>query len=141
MSLRRRPACQRDQLCFRHAVENPWPGGVRVIFAGQHGLEPFLDQLSPGAKDSGDAGIHRLGDPAVAPALARFRYVGLQQDAGLRQQLGGTLALADQIVELRALIRAQPYNVFLDGYLFRGHESPPAMVATEIQKTASDSVT
>src|SRR5580693_3969856 len=57
--------CQRDQFCFRHAVENPWPGRVRVIFAGQHGFKPFLDQLPPGAKDVGDAGIQRLSDPAV----------------------------------------------------------------------------
>jgi hypothetical protein len=38
---------QRDQFCFRRAVENPSPGGVRVVFAGQHRLEPFLDQLNP----------------------------------------------------------------------------------------------
>jgi hypothetical protein len=30
----------------------------------------------------------------------------LQQDAGLRQQLGGTLAFADQLVELGAFLRA-----------------------------------
>ena len=129
MPLRGWPACQRDQFCFRHAVENPRPGGVRIIFAGQHGLEPFLDQLAPGAKDIGDAGIQRLGDPAVAPALARLRHVGLQQDAGLRQQLGRTLALVDQVIELRAFVRAQPHNVFLDGNLFRGHESPPALAS------------
>src|ERR1700719_671512 len=102
------------------------PGGARVIFTGQHGLEPFLDQLSPGAKDIGDAGIQSLGDPAVAPALARLRHVDLQKDAGLRQQLRGTLAFVDQVVELRALLSAQPYNIFLDGNLFRGHESPPS---------------
>jgi hypothetical protein len=31
---------QRDQFCFRRAVENRPPGGVRVVFAGQHRLEP-----------------------------------------------------------------------------------------------------
>src|SRR6202030_2201081 len=50
------PACQRDQFCFRRAVENPWSGGVCVIFAGQDCLEPLLNQLSPSAKDIGDAG-------------------------------------------------------------------------------------
>src|ERR1700726_103066 len=135
--LRGWPACQRDQFCFRHAVENPWPGRVRVIFAGQHGFEAFLDQLPPSAKDVGDAGIQRLSDPAVAPTLALLRHIGLQQDAGFRQQLGGTLAFADKIVELRAFIRTQTHNVFLDGNLFRGHESPPGLTATEIQKTAS----
>src|ERR1700738_790763 len=83
---------QRDQFCFRRAVENPPPGGVRVVFAGQHRLEPFLDQLAPGPLDSSDAGVQRRGDPAVAPAFGRIRYVRLQQDARLRQQLGGTLA-------------------------------------------------
>jgi len=47
----------------------------------------------------------------------------------------------DQVVELRAFLRAQPHNVFLDGNLFRGHESPPALATTEIQKIASDSMT
>src|SRR5208337_2336271 len=109
---------------------------------GQHGFEPFFDQLAAGAKDVGDTGIQRLGDPAVARALARLRHIGLQQDTGLRQQLGGTLAFADQVVELCAFVRAQPHNVFLDGNLFRGHESPPALAcATVIQKTTSDSMT
>jgi hypothetical protein len=31
-------------------------------------------------------GVQRRGDPAVAPAFARIRYVRLQQDARLRQQ-------------------------------------------------------
>src|SRR6266496_816140 len=39
-----------------------------LYFAGQHRLEPFLDQLAPGPLDSGDAGVQRRGDPAVAPA-------------------------------------------------------------------------
>jgi hypothetical protein len=56
-------------------------------------------RLAPGPLDSGDAGVQRRGDPAVAPAFARIRYVRLQQDARLRQQLGGTLAFANQLVE------------------------------------------
>jgi hypothetical protein len=118
---------QRDQFCFRRAVENPPPGGVRVVFAGQHRLEPFLDQLAPGPLDSGDAGVQRRGDPAVAPAFARIRYVRLQQDARLRQQLGGTLAFANQLVESIAFLRVEPDHVFLDGNLFPGHESPPSL--------------
>src|SRR5947209_6891747 len=118
---------QRDQFCFRRAVENPPPGGVRVVFAGQHRLEPFLDQLVPGPLDSGDAGVQRRGDPAVAPAFARIRYVRLQQDARLRQQLGGTLAFANQLVESIAFLHVEPDHVFLDGDLFPGHESPPSL--------------
>src|SRR5947209_6313032 len=85
---------------------------------------PFLDQLSPGPLDSGDAGVQCRGDPAVAPAFARIRYVRLQEDARLRQQLGGTLAFANQLVESIAFLRVEPDHVFLDGNLFPGHESP-----------------
>src|SRR4249919_777119 len=77
-------------------------------------LEPLLDQLAPRPLDSRDAGVQRRGNPAVAPAFAELRYVRLQQDAGLRQQLGGTLAFADQLVELGVFCRAQPHYVLLD---------------------------
>src|SRR5450631_1045148 len=93
----------------------------------QHRLEPLLDQLAPGPLDSGDAGVQRRANPAVAPAFAELRYVRLQQDAGLRQQPGGTLAFADQLVELGAILRAQPHYVLLDGNLFPDHESPPSL--------------
>src|SRR5208282_6902097 len=68
-------------------------------------------------------------------------YVRLQQDTGLRQQLGGPLAFADQLVELGAFLRAQPHYVLLDGNLFPDHESPPSLAATEIQKLPSFSMT
>jgi hypothetical protein len=41
---------------------------------------------------------------------------------GLRQQLGGTLAFADQLVEFGAFLRAQPHYVLLDGNLLPEHE-------------------
>jgi hypothetical protein len=44
----------------------------------------------------GNAGVQRCGDPAVAPAFAKLRCVRPQQDAGFRQQLGGTLASRDR---------------------------------------------
>jgi hypothetical protein len=122
---------QRDQFCFCCAVENPRPGGIGIVFARQHRLEPLLDQLAPGPLDSGDAGVQRRGNPAVAPAFADLRYVRLQQDAGLRQQLGGTLAFADQPVELGALLRAQPHYVLFDGNLFSDHESPPSLLCSD----------
>ena len=126
-TLRGRREGQRDQFCFCYAVENPRPGGVGIVFAGQDRLEPFLNQLPPGPLDRGDAGVQRRGDPAVAPAFARIRYVRLQEDARLRQQLGGTLAFANQLVESIALLRVEPDHVFLDGNLFPGHESPPSL--------------
>src|SRR2546428_2047174 len=45
----------------------------------------------------------------------------------LRQQLGGTLAFANQLVESIAFLRVEPDHVFLDGNLFPGHESPPSL--------------
>ena len=50
-----------------------------------------------------------------------------QEDPRLRQQLGGTLAFADQLVELGAFLRAQPHYVLLDGNLFPHHESSPSL--------------
>src|SRR5260370_20327276 len=90
-------------------------------------MEAFLDQVEAGAVDSGDAGVQRRGDPAVAQAFARIRYVRLQEDPRLRQQLGGTIAFADQLVESIAFLRVEPDHVFLDGNLFPGHESPPSL--------------
>ena len=137
-ALRGRREGQRDQLCFCRAVENPRPGGVGIVFTGQHRLKSLFDQLPPGPLDSGDAGVQRRGNPAVAPAFARIRYVRLQEDARLRQQLGGTLAFTDQLVESIAFLRVEPDHVFLDGNLFPGHESPPSLLtATEIQKFPS----
>jgi hypothetical protein len=118
---------QRDQFGFRRAVENPRPGGLGIIFTGQHRLEPFLDQLAPGSLNGSDAGIQRRCNRAVAPAFARIRYVRLQKDAGLRQQLGGTLAFADQLVEPITFLLGEPDHVFLDRNLFPGHESPPSL--------------
>ena len=140
-TLRGRRECQGDQLCFRRAVENAWTGGIGIVFTPQHRLEPFLDQLAPGPLDSGDADVQRRGNPAVAPALARIRHVRLQENARLRQQLRGTLTFADQFIELGTFLRAQPHYVLLDGNLFPGHESPPSLAATEIQKLPSFSMT
>jgi hypothetical protein len=39
-----------------------------------------------------------------------------------RAQLGGTLAFADQLVELGAFLRAKPHYVLLDGNLFPDHD-------------------
>ena len=110
------------------------------MFAGQHRLETLLDQLSPCPDNIGDTGVQRRRDPAVAPALARLRHVGLQQDAGLRQQWGGTLAFVDQVVELGAFIRAQPQTYFLTAISFAPGITSIVAV-TVIQKTASDSMT
>src|ERR1700751_4459460 len=45
----------------------------------------------------------------------------------LPQQVGGTLAFANQLVESISFLRVEPDHVFLDGNLFPGHESPPSL--------------
>ena len=91
--------------------------------AGQNRLKPLLDQLSPGAKDSGEAGVQRFGNTNVAPALASLRCVSFQKDAGFRQQQGRTFALVDEVLQLLAFVRAQIHHILVDGSLFHGHES------------------
>ena len=63
--LRRRRAGQRDQLGLRGTVEDALSGGVGRVFAGQGSIEASLHQLLARAGDGVDAGIQRLGDPAV----------------------------------------------------------------------------
>src|ERR1700726_3290730 len=140
----RRPSPRADAGSIWQSLPGPERGSARSVLllprrrksaagrslsciCGQHRLEPFLDQLAPGPLDSGDAGVQSRGDPAVAPAFARIGYVRLQEDARLRQQLGGTLAFANQLVESIAFLRVEPDHVFLDGNLFPGHESPPSL--------------
>src|SRR5260370_40239856 len=103
-------------------------------------MEAFLDQVEAGAVDSGDAGVQRRGDPAVAPAFARIRYVRLQQVARLRQQLGGTLAFANQLVESIAFLRVEPDQVFLDYNLFPRHESSPSLLLGERDSEIPDMI-
>ena len=51
------------------------------MLANQDGLEAFFHQLLAGPGNRIGAGIEGLGNPAVTPPFARFRGVGLQQDA------------------------------------------------------------
>jgi hypothetical protein len=62
--LGRRRAGQGDQFRLRRPVENPRSGGVRIVFAGQSRLEPFLDEPTPDAADIVDAGVQRRRDRA-----------------------------------------------------------------------------
>src|SRR5271166_1537498 len=120
-----RRAGQGDQFRLRRPVENPRPGGVRIVFAGQRRRDPFFDQSTPGAADIVDAGVQRRRDRAVAPTFARLRHVRLQQDARLRQRLCRMLARADHRLQPFALLGAQLHHIFLDRDLPARHESPP----------------
>jgi hypothetical protein len=60
--------------------------------------------------------------PSPASDTSAFK-----KDASLRQQLGGTLAFAGQLIEPIAFLPGEPDHVFLDRNLFPGHESPPSL--------------
>ena len=83
---RSRPTGQRDQLCFGGAVKNPGRGEFGLYLRVSAASKTFVHQLASCSLDSGDAGVESLGDPGVAPAFARLRDIGLQEDARLRQQ-------------------------------------------------------
>src|SRR5271157_4718904 len=57
---------QSNQFGLRRPVENPRPGGVRIVFALQRRLEPLLDELLPSSRDSVDARVQRRRDRAIA---------------------------------------------------------------------------
>jgi hypothetical protein len=89
-----------------------------------------------------DAGVQRLGDPAVAPPVASLRHVRFQENAGSHQQMLRALALADQRLEPSPFLLAQPDHVLLDGNLFAGRESSPSLNrAAQVQTTPSKAMT
>ena len=83
---------QRDQLCFRRPIENTGARRLRIVFVGQSGVEPFVHELATRSFDIGEAGVQRLGDSAVTPAVTsirdiRFQTMGaLVSKAALRQK-------------------------------------------------------
>jgi len=111
------PACQRNQFCLCRAVRISAAGRSLGCICGSAPIQTPPRPMVSCPLDIGDAGIQSLGDPAVTPAIASCRYVGLQQNTRLRQQLRGTLARVDQVVELRSLFRAQPDNIFFERQL------------------------
>src|SRR5271165_1653092 len=139
--LGRRRAGQGDQFRLRRPVENPRPGGVRIVFAGQRRRDPFFDQSTPGAADIVDAGVQRRRDRAVAPTFARLGHVRLQKDARLRQRLCRMLARA--IASSCSRSSALSFTTY-----FLTEISLPAtnhlhrrIAATEIQKNSTDAMT
>jgi hypothetical protein len=102
------------------------PPGWRTL-RGQHGFEPFLDQLLTNSGDCREAGTQRRGDWAVAPSFAGLPDIGLQQDACPGQLSRGVPAAADQRVQPRSLFRAERHHILLYGNLFRDHESAPSL--------------
>jgi hypothetical protein len=122
-----------DQPGFLLAIENP---GDRRPFAGfpaQDGVEPLIDQALPGPMDGREAGIERFHDPAVAPAVAVFGNIGLEQDARLQGQARGVGSLMDHRFERLTLFGAQPDNVFSD-FVHR-HDPIPRNLPTTLPES------
>ncbi len=134
-----RRAGRSDQFRRRRPVENPPPGGVRIVFALQRRLQPFLDESRPETADIVDAGVQRRRDRAVAPTFPRLRHVRLRQDTSLRQQSRRALARVGQSLQPLALDRATYFLTAISlpatNHLHRG------VAAAEIRKNTTDSRT
>jgi len=98
------------------------------MLADQNGVKTLFHQLLPGPRDGVHTGVQRSRDLAVSPPVTGLRYIGFQQDAGLRQLPCRMLAGVDQGVQLLSLLRAEPHDILLDGDLSRDHESAPTVV-------------
>src|SRR6185437_16105560 len=80
--------------------------------------EPLADPL-----DGGDGDLDRLGDPMIGPGGAALGGIGLEQDAGVGQLLGGSLASGNEVVEGLPLVGGQSDDVSLQV------RSPRAVIA------------
>src|SRR5580693_3715466 len=72
-----------------------------------------------------------LDDPAVAPAFAGLRDIGLQQNARLQQPLRRALSFADQRLQMLAFPRAQPHHILLYRNVLSRHARLRRQIATE----------
>src|ERR1700730_16501439 len=108
----------------------------RPLLAAQNGLKALLNQLLACPIHRCSAGLQRLDDPAVAPSFASIRNVGLQQYPRLHQPLGRAFAFADHLVELLALVLAQPHHILLYRNRLASHDRPPSrLIATKGNQT------
>ena len=85
-------AGQDDQAGLGVAVEHGEPTGAGLGLADQRGFEALLDEALADALDGADIDVEGQGDVGVAPGGSTVGGVGLQQDAGVGDPLGGGLA-------------------------------------------------
>jgi hypothetical protein len=95
-----------------------------VLLARQDRVEAFLHQLLAHTVDHRHARLQLLDDLAVAHAFAGREHVRLQKNPRLHQRLGRVLALAQHALEPRALLAAQPHDIFLLADLVLRHHRP-----------------
>ena len=114
MSGRSLRAGQLNQTGLRLAVEDRRDRRSLTWLALQRGVKAILHQQLARATDRREAGLQRFDDAFVAPAIARIRNIGLEQNPRLEKLAGGPFALADHRLQRFALFGAQPHHVLLD---------------------------
>jgi hypothetical protein len=111
----------------------------------QRSINATFDQLLTRARYGVDTGIRRPGNAVIAPALARIRGVGLQQDARLQYLTGRRLALLDQRVEILPFIaRSSALSrtiYFFTAGCFAVTMHLPKSARPSIQKVTAESTT
>ncbi len=94
------------------------------MFAAQHGVEAFFHELLARSCNRRKPRIERLCDFAVAPALAAFSGIRLEENASLCQLLRGVFATTDHHRQTLSLRCAQLNHAFLYGDLFPATNRP-----------------
>ena len=123
--MRDRRAGQGDQPGLAGPAELALATGLVLLLADEGRFQPLFDEPLADPLDGGDADLQRLGDLLVDPAGSALGLVGLQQDPGVGQLLGGDLTGGNQPGQLLTLIDGQGDAVLLHGGLLRVRISEP----------------
>src|SRR6266540_2572723 len=112
---RRRRAGQSDEPGLGRPIAFALAAGPLLLLATQGVVQALLDEALADALDGSDADLDRLADALVGPGRPAVGGVGLEQDAGAGELLGGGLAGGDQGGQLRAFLGGQRNLVLLHG--------------------------
>jgi len=116
VAFRRLRAGERNQMGLGGTVKDWRNRRFIPLLAGEHCIEPLVDERLSRARDHADIGIERLADFPVQPALASLALIGLQQNARLEYGFSCRLTFRNQPSKLRPLLDAQFHNEFLVGH-------------------------
>jgi hypothetical protein len=119
-SVRRRRTGQGDQAGLGPAVELRRPAGLAPRLADRGRLQALLDEPPADPLAGGDADLDRLGDPAIGPGGSAGGGIGLEEDAGVGQPLGGGLAGGDEGEQVLAFLVGEGDSVLLHSGLLKG---------------------
>src|SRR6266540_3659506 len=112
---RRRRAGQSDEPGLGRPIAFALAAGPLLLLATQGVVQALLDEALADALDGSYADLDRLADALVGPGRPAVGGVGLEQDAGAGELLGGGLAGGDQGGQLRAFLGGQRNLVLLHG--------------------------